>query len=156
MAKSLAGGAWSGIKLWNVETGEEVNVLKGHAKVRSGSIAFSPDGATLASASVDRFGGTSGAVTLWDVETGRNRTTLHGHTERISNISFSPDGATLAAGLRDVSVKLWDIKTGRTVHTYKRAGNLGVFSPDGKTLASAGWRGIKLWEVGTHKKCFFA
>ncbi|MDE0323976.1 MAG: sigma-70 family RNA polymerase sigma factor [Candidatus Poribacteria bacterium] len=149
--KRLAGGAWRGIKLWNVETGEEVNALKGGAKIRSGSIAFSPDGATLASASVDRFGGTSGEVTLWNVETGRNRTTLHGHTERISNISFSPDGVTLASGLRSGVVKLWDIKTGKTVHTYNRAGNLGVFSPDGKTLASAGWRGIELWEVGRHK-----
>ena len=149
--KHLAGGSWRGIKLWNVETGEEVSVLKGSATVISGSIAFSPDGATLASAAVDRFGGTSGEVTLWDVETGRNRTTLHGHTERISNISFSPDGATLASGLRSGAVKLWDIKTGKTIHTYNRAGNLGVFSPDGKTLASAGWRGIELWEVGTHK-----
>ena len=149
--KVLAGGAWRGIKFWNVETGKEVSVLKDRAKVRSGSIAFSPDGATLASASVDRFGGTSGKVTLWDVETGRNRTTLHGHAERISNISFSPDGATLASGLRSGAIKLWDIKTGKTIHTYSREGNLGVFSPDGKTLASAGWRGIELWEVGTHK-----
>ena len=149
--KRLAGGSWRGIKLWNVETGEEVNRLKDGATVRSGSIAFSPDGATLASAAVDRFGGTSGEVTLWDVETGRNRTTLHGHTERISNISLSPDGAILAAGVRDGAVKLWDIKTGKTVYTYNRAGNLGVFSPDGKMLASAGWRGIELWEVGTQK-----
>ena len=149
--KVLAGGSWRGIKLWNLETGEDIDIFKRSATDRAGSIAFSPDGATLASASVDRFGGTSGAVTLWDVETGRNRTTLHGHTERISNISFSPDGATLAAGIRDGTVKLWDIKTGKTMHTYNRAGSLGVFSPDGKTLASAGWRGIELWEVGTHK-----
>ncbi|MDE0466764.1 MAG: sigma-70 family RNA polymerase sigma factor [Candidatus Poribacteria bacterium] len=149
--KLLAGGAWRGIKLWNVETGTEVNGLKDGATVRSGSIAFSPDGATLASAAVDRFGGTSGEVTLWNVETGRNRTTLHGHTERISNISFSPDGTTLASGLWSGAVKLWDIKTGKIMHTYNRAGNLAVFSSDGKTLASAGWRGIELWEVGTHK-----
>ena len=150
--KVLAGGSWSGIKLWSVETGENLDTFDGNAtNKRSGSIAFSPDGATIASASVDRFGGTSGTVTLWDVETGKNRTTLPGHTERISNISFSPDGVTLAAGLRSGAVKLWDIKTGKTMHTYDRAGQLGVFSPDGKTLASAGWRGIELWKVSTHE-----
>ena len=149
--KILAGGSWRGIKLWNVETGKDLGMFEQSATDRAGSIAFSPDGTTLVSASVDRFGGTSGAVTLWDVETGKNRTTLHGHTERISNISFSPEGATLATGLRSGAVKLWDVKTGKTLHTYNGAGNFVAFSPDGKTLASAGWRGIELWEVGTHK-----
>ena len=149
--KLVAGGSYFGIKLWNIETGEEVSLLKGGARVISGSVAFSPDGATLVSASADRFGGTRGTVMLWDVETGKDFATLHGHTERIPAVAFSPDGTTIASGLRDGTVKFWNLKTGKNIHTYHGGGSLVAFSPDGKTLATAGRRGIKLWEVATHK-----
>ena len=149
--KIVAGGSYRGIKLWNIETGKEIGILKGGATVISGSIAFSPDGATLASASADRFGGTRGTVKFWDVETGKDLATLHGHTERIPAIAFSPDGTTLASALRDGTVKLWNVKTGENSHTYRGGGFSVAFSPDAKTLASAGGSGIKLWEVATHK-----
>ena len=149
--KVVAGGAYLGIKLWNIETGEEVR-LKGSTTIRSGSIAFSPDGATLASAGVDRFGGTPGAVTLWDIETGKDLATLHGHTERIPAVAFSPDGTTIASGLRDGTVKLWNVKTGENIHTYRGGGYAVAFSPDGKTLAARSWKDIKLWEVATRKR----
>ena len=149
--KVVAGGAWRGIKLWNIETGEEVS-LKGGTIIRSGSIAFSPDGATLASASVDRFGGTPGAVTLWDIETGKDLATLHGHTERIPAVAFSADGTTIASGLRDGTVKLWNVKTGKNIHTYRGGGYAVAFSIDAKTLAARSWKDIKLWEVATRKR----
>ncbi len=149
--KVVAGGAYLGVKLWNIETGKEVK-FKGGTTVRAGSIAFSPDGKTFASASADRFGGTPGAVTLWDIETGKDLATLHGHTERIPAVVFSPDGTTIASGLRDRTVKLWNVKTGENIHTYRGGGGYAVaFSPDGKTLAARSWKDIKLWEVATRK-----
>ena len=148
--KVVAGGSYRGIKLWNIETGEEVS-LKDGTTSRSGSIAFSPDGATLASASVDRFGGTRGTVTLWDIETGKDLATLRGHTERIPAVAFSPDGTTIASGLRDGTVKLWNAKTGENIHTYRGVGYAVAFSPDGKTLAARGRNDIKLWDVATRK-----
>ena len=148
--KIVAGGAYLGIKLWNIETGEEVRLKEGTTTM-SGSIAFSTDGTTLASAAVDRFGGTPGAVTLWDIETGKDLATLHGHTERITTVAFSPDGQTLASGLRGGTVKLWNVKTGENIHTYRGGGDAVAFSPDGKTLAARGWNHIKLWDVARHK-----
>ena len=149
--KLVAGGSYRGIKLWDIETGEDLSVLEGGIKIIAGSIAFSPDSATLVSASADRFGGTRGTVTLWDVETGKDLAILHGHTERIPDVAFSPDGTTIASALRDGTVKLWNIKTGENIHTYRGGGSSVAFSPDAKTLASAGWRDIKLWDVATHK-----
>ena len=149
--KVVAGGAWRGVKLWNIETGEDLSILEEGRRIRSGSIAFSPDGTTLASAGVDRFGGTPGAVTIWNIETGKDLATLHGHTERIRAVAFSPDGTTIASALRDRTVKLWNIKTGENIHTYSGGGYSVAFSPDAKTLASGSWRDIKLWEVATHK-----
>ena len=149
--KLVAGGSYFGIKLWNIETGEALSVFERSTKVISGSIAFSPDGATLVSASADRFGGTRGTVMLWDVKTGKDFATLHGHTERIPDVAFSSDGTTIASALRDGTVKLWNVKTGENIHTYRGGGFSVAFSPDAKTLASAGWRDIKLWEVATRK-----
>ncbi len=149
--KIVAGGAWRGVKLWNIETGKDLRTLHGSTRIRSGSVAFSPDGKTLASAGADRFGGTSGAVAIWNIETGQDLATLHGHTERIPAVAFSPDGKTLASGLRDGTVKLWNVKTGENIHTYRGGGRAVAFSPNGKTLAARSWNAIKLWDVAKRK-----
>jgi WD40 repeat protein len=58
-----AGYLDSTIKLWDIETGEQLTILTGHSE-RVTSLAFSPDGTLLAS------GGTDGTVRLWGVAAG--------------------------------------------------------------------------------------
>ena len=98
-------------------------------------MAFSPDGNTLASGSVD-------AVRLWDANTGANTHTLTGHTGSVLSVAFSPDGNTLASGSGGNTVRLWDANTGANTHTL--TGHTGsvlsvAFSPDGNTIASRSW-----------------
>ena len=69
-------------------------------------MAFSPDGGTLASESVD--------VWLWDAATGQHKATLAGHTGRVNSLSFSPDGRTLASGSFDGTVLLWELTLSAT------------------------------------------
>ncbi|MEU1338352.1 hypothetical protein [Streptomyces sp. NPDC005827] len=109
------------------------------------SIAFSPDGATLATSSRD------GTVRLWNPATGSIQETL---PDAGTPMAFSPDGATLAVGRVDGdggSVSLLDIATGYArVEFVGQTGEVRslAFSPDGHTLASADSDGtVQLWNV---------
>jgi WD40 repeat protein len=65
-------------------------------------VSWSPDGGTLASASLDK------TVRLWDAASGKELATLTGHTGAVRSVSWSPDGKTLASASEDKTVKLWD------------------------------------------------
>jgi WD40 repeat protein len=122
--------------------------LNGHTGIVM-SVAFSPDGKTLASDSWDK------TIRLWDVATSQPiGQPLTGHTDYVASVAFSPDGKTLASGSWDKTIRLWDVATGKSIsqpltgHTDD-VGSV-AFSPDGKTLASGSWdKTIRLWDVAT-------
>ena len=65
-------------------------------------MAFSPDGSTLASGSLDE------TIRLWDAVSARSQVILEGHGDAIRSVVFSPDGNTLASGSYDKTIRLWD------------------------------------------------
>jgi WD40 repeat protein len=67
------------------------------------SLAFSPDGRLLATASGD------GSAGLWSTETGRSIRRLDAGAEVLNALAFSPDGRILAAVGNDDDVRLWDM-----------------------------------------------
>ena len=131
---------WVHFNLWKISP-QHIATLRHTNGV--GSVAFSPDGTTLAS-------GSGREIKLWDVATGRNIATLEGHTDRGLSVSFSPDGTTLASG-SGREIKLWDVATRENIATLRHTNGVGsvAFSPDGTTLASGSGREINLWDVVT-------
>ena len=100
------------------------------------SVAFSPDGRTIASASSGPDGGR-----LSDVATKKNIAILEGLEAWVLSVVFSPDGTTLALGHDAGIVRLWDVAIGGSIATFE--GHTGEvhsvsFSPDGTILASGG------------------
>jgi WD40 repeat protein len=78
-----------------------------------GGVAFSPDGAVLATASADN------TIKLWDTTTWKNTATLKGHTDYVACVAFTPDGKTLVSGSYDHTAIVWDLETGKVRHTLK-------------------------------------
>jgi serine/threonine protein kinase len=98
--ETLASGQDNKVKLWNLRTGKGLRVLSGHTEYIS-FLAFTQDGATLASASND------GQIKLWDVQSGQLKQTLAKDKKGVETLSFSPDGKTLLSGGRDQDLKIW-------------------------------------------------
>ncbi len=114
--------------------GELLATLSRHTKLIA-SVAISPDGRQLATASYD------GRVRIWDRQSGQERHCFWKHRKRVIALAYSPDGKTLASGGEEGKVMLWDTTGGEDLMTLDdHSGTIITlaFSPDGKILAAGG------------------
>ena len=155
------------IILWDVSTALNTSVathqpigqsLTGH-KAEVKSVAFSPDGKTLASGScakpIDQGACSQGEIRLWNVATRQQiGSPLVAHANLVNSVAFSPDSKTLASGSGDNNIILWNVETRQPLGSPLTGHNASVeslaFSPDGKMLASGSRDGtVILWDVST-------
>ncbi len=159
----LATGCHDGsVRLWDVAKGQMVREIKAHAPPPSNAVycvAWSPDGKQIVSGSLDH------SLKLWDAANGqmvrefkgyKEKTFEKGHRDGVFAVAFSPDGKQIVSASSDHTIKFWNVADGSVVREctnpkLKQAAAAGEppqahpgwvyslrFTPDGKTLVSAG------------------
>jgi WD40 repeat protein len=113
------------------------------------SVAFSPDGLTIAAGSGEQIGvtvlGGQGAVRVWRTSDGALLHLLLGHTGQVRTVTFSPNGQTITSGGDDGALRVWRASDGTLLQTFdQETGSIMpayykvlsvAYSPDGSRFA---------------------
>ena len=152
-AKKIATATADGIvRLWEQGQGsksEESASMVGH-KGDVWSIAFHPNGTTLASS------GSDATIRLWDVESGKAKQVLLGHSELVRHVSFSPDGKQVLSSSHDGTARIWRLKPGSEVSRFRHPAFVthALFAPHDHIITACVDGIIRVWDAraGTLKK----
>jgi len=146
------------ISLWDLASGRRMNSWSGHQDgVYCG--LFTDDGKILITGGADKI------IRFWDVTSGQEVRQLQGSPAPLGHLVFSPDRKLMAAiarawpGPPNNYVGIWDMVKGEEIQHFSlpRSGQQGftaaIFSPDGKTLITAGPdQFARLWDIATGKE----
>jgi cytochrome c len=120
-------GADARIAIWTQGRQQPDQVFEGH-RGPIVSIAVSPDGARLASASWDH------TVRIWSLGDGRQQV-LEGHAQNVNGVAFSPDGRSLVSVGYDRELRIWPLMGGTSnVITLASPLNAVAVAPDGEIV----------------------
>jgi eukaryotic-like serine/threonine-protein kinase len=125
------GGNQPTCRILDSDTGQH---LRTFSLPSAGTVAWSPDGTTLAIPNAEA------KISLWDAATGRRKAILEGATNSGLWTSFHPSGTLLASSGYEFRLRLWDSVLGRQILSLTSGGGelYPAFSQDGRIVAGLG------------------
>ena len=131
------------VRVWDVGTGEPIEVYPGHTGYIS-RVFVRPIGGDVVSVSTD------GTARVWAARQAGPRPWA-GHTAAVSDLAVSPDGRRVVTASFDGTGRVWDAATGACIHTF-RGHTSDVYavavSPDGRRAATGGEdRTVRFWDL---------
>jgi WD40 repeat protein len=142
----LVSTAGAVVRVWDMQTGQEIAVLDRHA----GNVwfaAFSPDSNSVrvVTGSMDK------TVRVWHTQTGQELARFSVNAS-LSAVAISADGIRVVACLRDATMPVWDVSSGVQLVLFEAHQDqvLAVaLSPDGSRVVCSGIGTAQLWDVGS-------
>ena len=145
------------VRLWDAATAKSFTFSKGHGGP-VWSVAFSPDGSQVLTASWDR------TMRLWDLKTWPAVNIISPHPTGVRGVAFSPDGRRILSGSGtrvdfdgglqfagyDSRVRLWDVASGRRSAV---SADSHRWPSRSRSPATDDWRLIGGWDNDTHGCC---
>ncbi|MDG3003801.1 c-type cytochrome domain-containing protein [Paludisphaera mucosa] len=145
-------GLYGLAKLYSVEPGAPPKFVRDMAEAQDAvfAVAFSPDGARVATAGADRV------LRVYDTAKGDLLFQVEDHADWVLDVAFSPDGKLLATASRDKTSKVFDVEKKESLVTFPGHAQsvYGVlFAADGKSVASAGGDAqVRVWTIDGEAK----
>ncbi len=135
------------VRLWNVNTGQQLRILKTPDLLPLYSVAFSSNGQMIVAGSIEK-------AWLWNANTGQLIHKLSNQViDIVNSVAISLDGSAIATASQG-AILLWNTYTGELLYTlgYGQITDAEgvVFSPNGQILASTDNDStVRLWDVST-------
>ncbi len=146
--RALSGSFDKTVRLWDLETGKELQLFKGHEDV-VGAVALSRDGKQALS------GGQDKNVLLWDVETGKELRRLAGHTGTVASVAFSSDGRRAITASEDKTVRIWNTVTGEELSRLNLPApvvSMAVSSDGHRVFLGSNDAVLRVWDLESGKE----
>jgi WD40 repeat protein len=141
------------IDVYDAATGQQIFRVPSDEKSTFSSVAWNPDGNTLATGFGD-----PGGLGVWNVSTRQNVWRVPTQAEGPRQVVWSNNGRLIASAGGDRVAQVWSADSGKLLQTLKGHQfpvSSVVFSPDGKRVASVSFnREVKVWEWETARKVF--
>jgi WD40 repeat protein len=124
----------------------QLEVLSGHDGIVV-SVAYSPDGTRIVTASLDKI------PRIWDARTGVQLAVLSGHSSNVNCAAYSPDSTRIVTASDDKTARIWDARTGAqlaVLAAHENRVSTAAYSPDGSRIVTGSLdKTARIWDART-------